>query len=132
PRPEQTPWPDSHVAAGWPGRTPVPLGAPVYSEPGVDEDDDPARDDGWGDDRWADDLPPIRPRPAGLMSPDEPDEMPDGDTLLFDDRPPGSRPLGSRRAGSRRVSSPPPGPRRARPGRPRRRPLALVRPGTVA
>ena len=42
PRPEQTPWPDSYVPTGWAGRTPVPLGAPVYSEPGVDEDDDPA------------------------------------------------------------------------------------------
>ena len=98
----------------------------MYSEPGVDEDEDPARDDHWGDDRWDDDVPPIRQRPPGLMSPDEPDEMPDGDTLLFDHRPPGSR-----RAGSRRVSSGRPGSRRASPGRSSRRPMAIVVPVIV-
>jgi hypothetical protein len=106
----------------------------VYSAPGVDENADPAEedrwsDDGWGDDRWADDLPPIRQRPPGLMSPDDPDEldeMPDGDTLLFDHRRPGSR-----RAGSRRVSSRQPGSRRASSGRSRRRPMAIVVPVIV-
>ena len=133
----QLPWrPTGSRSAAWPaavrpGRTPVPLGAPVYSEPGVDEDQDPARDDHWGDDRWGDDrwdddVPPIRQRPPGLMSPDEPDEMPDGDTLLFDHRPPGSR-----RAGSRRVSSGRPGSRRASPGRSSRRPMAIVVPVIV-
>ena len=71
-------------------------------------------------------MPPIRQRPPGLMSPDEPDEMPDGDTLLFDHRPPGTR-----RAGSRRVSSGRPGSRRASPGRSGRRPMAIVVPVIV-
>jgi hypothetical protein len=71
----------------------------VYSEPGVDEDDDPVEEDRWGDDR-----PPIRQRPPGLVFPDEPDEAPDSDTLLFDHRRPGSRRAGSRRAASGRSS----------------------------
>ena len=50
-------WAPTPRSAGL-SRTPVPLGAPVYSEPGVDEDDGPARDDRWGDDQ-----PPIRQRP---------------------------------------------------------------------
>ena len=68
----------------------VPLGAPVFSDPGVDEDDGPDRDDRWGDDR-----PPIWERPAGLVPPAA--TSPEGrmranDTLLFDDhRMPGSR-----------------------------------------
>ena len=100
-------WPDSHVPAGWPGRVPVPLGAPVYSDPGVDEDDGPTREDRWGDDR-----PPIWERPPGLVptaDPEDPadlydpadlddpddsdalDRAPVGDTPLFDHQMPGSR-----------------------------------------
>ncbi|MGH3172476.1 MAG: hypothetical protein ACRDPF_01235, partial [Streptosporangiaceae bacterium] len=91
--PEQAPWLSSYAPVGWAGRTPVPLGAPVYSESGVDEDDGPAQGDRWGDDR-----PPIRQRPPGLVPEDEPDEAyeaydayeeyeaPDSDTLLFDHR----------------------------------------------
>src|SRR6476646_11596040 len=58
---EQASWLGAYAPVGWAGRTPVPLGAPVYSEPGVDEEDGPA-----GDDRWGDAHPPIRPRPPGL------------------------------------------------------------------
>jgi len=89
---------------------PVPLGAPMYADPGVDEDDGPTREDRWGDDR-----PPIWERPPGLVptadpedpadlyDPDEPagfydpadpdalDQAPAGDTRLFDHRTPGSR-----------------------------------------
>jgi hypothetical protein len=89
---------------------PVPLGAPVYCDPGVDEDDGLTREDRWGDDR-----PPIWERPPGLMppadradladpaDPDDPDypddlDYPDvpeqtaaDDTLLFDHRMPRSR-----------------------------------------
>ncbi len=74
---------------------PVPLGAPVYSDPGVDEDDSPTRED-----RWADDRPPIWERPPGLVptadpadpdDPDDPEQTPAGDTLLFDHRMPGLR-----------------------------------------
>ena len=111
---EQAPWLSPYAPVGWAGRTPVPLGAPVYSEPGVDEDDGPA-----GEDRWGDDRPPIRQRPPGLVPEDEayeayePDEAydayeayetPDSDTLLFDHRRPGSRRDGSRRDGPGRLS----------------------------
>src|SRR5205823_9605937 len=102
PQPEQTPWPGSYAQPGWAARTPVPLGAPVYSEPSVDEDDGPVRED-----RWGDEGPPIRQRPPGLLPEDEPDEAPDSDTLLFD-----YRRLSSRRPSSRRASS-----RRSGPGR---------------
>ena len=66
----------------------VPLGAPVFSDPGVDEEDGPDRDDRWGDDR-----PPIRERPAGLVPPartGEPSYGRASDTLLFDHRMPAS------------------------------------------
>jgi hypothetical protein len=82
-------WPDSHDPAGWPGRVPVQLGAPVYSDPGVDEDDGPTREDRWGDDR-----PPIWERPPGLgpnADPDALERAPADDTRLFDHRMPGSR-----------------------------------------
>ena len=86
---------------------PVPLGAPVYSGPCVDEDDGLTREDRWGDDR-----PPIWERPPGLMPPasradldypDDPDDPHDpdvleqtaaDDTLLFDHRMPPSRQSG--------------------------------------
>jgi len=99
PRPPVPPRPNSHDPAAWPERIPVPLGAPVYSGPSVDEDDSPARQDRWGDDR-----PPIWERPPGLVPPDDPDDpddpdapdgldvleqMPADDTLLFDQRMPG-------------------------------------------
>jgi len=84
---------------------PVPLGAPVYSGPGVDEDDGPTPEDRWGDDR-----PPIWPRPPGLVPPADPEDpadpeaedpadlydpaapdaleqVPAGDALLFDRMP---------------------------------------------
>ena len=67
----------------------VPLGAPVFSDPGVDEDDGPDRDDRWGDDR-----PPIWERPAGLVPPartSEASRRRADDTLLLDDRMPASR-----------------------------------------
>ena len=67
----------------------VPLGAPVFSDPGVDEDDGPDRPDRWGDDR-----PPIWERPAGLVPPARTSEASReraNDTLLFDDRMPASR-----------------------------------------
>ena len=67
----------------------VPLGAPVFSDPGVDEDDGPDRDDRWGDGR-----PPIWERPAGLVPPPRTGEAGHGrahDTLLFDDGLPASR-----------------------------------------
>ena len=64
--------PGSHApepaAVGWPGRMQVPLGAPVFSAPRVDEDDGPAREDRWGDDR-----PPIWERPPGLVPPAVPE-----------------------------------------------------------
>jgi hypothetical protein len=75
---------------------PVPLGAPVYSDPGVDEDDSPTREDRWGDDR-----PPIWERPPGLVpeaGPDAPEQTPSGDTLLFDHGTPRSRRPGPGRA----------------------------------
>ena len=80
---------------------PVPLGAPVYSDPGVDEDDGPTRDDRWGDDR-----PPIWERPPRLVPPADPaypddwddradpdalEQTPASDTLMFGRRTPGSR-----------------------------------------
>ena len=67
----------------------VPLGAPVFSDPGVDEDDGPDRDDRWGDDR-----PPIWERPAGLVPPaatSQESRMRANDTLLLDHRMPSSR-----------------------------------------
>ena len=93
---------------------PLPLGAPVYSGPGVDEDDGPARED-----RWSDDRPPIWERPPGLVPPadpadpadwderddwDDPDALertPASDTLMFDRRMPGSRPSGHSLRGRR-------------------------------
>ena len=93
---------------------PVPLGAPVYSDPGVDEDDGPTREDRWGDDR-----PPIWERPPGLVPPagpadpddwddrddwDNPDALeqtPASDTLMFGRRMPGSRPSGHSLRGRR-------------------------------
>jgi hypothetical protein len=118
PQPESQPsaapqGPGSHDAAGWPGRVPVPLGAPVYSGPCVDEDAGLNREDRWGDDR-----PPIWERPPGLMPPagradlDDPDDLdyqddphdPDvleqtaaDDTLLFDHRMPRGHGLRGRR-----------------------------------
>src|SRR6185312_12590963 len=65
---EQASWLGAYGPVGWAGRTPVPLGAPVYSEAGVDEDG-PAPDDRWGDDQ-----PPIRQRPPGLGPEDEPED----------------------------------------------------------
>jgi len=127
--PRLSPWQRSHrlwTEAGieWERRLaprpPVPLGAPVYSGPGVDEDDHPAREDRWGDDR-----PPIWERPPGLVPPanpanpadppdqedldypgdlDYPDDLgqaPAGDTLLFGHRTPGSRRSGRGRRGRR-------------------------------
>jgi len=110
----------------------VPLGAPVFSGPSVDEDDGPARDDAarngaardgaasddsadHGADRWGDDRPPIWERPAGLVPPDAPrradlawadDTSPD-DILLLDHRMPGSgRPGRPRRRGrGRRIAT---------------------------
>ena len=67
----------------------VPLGAPVFSNPGVDEDDGQDRDDRWGDDR-----PPIWERPAGLVPPagtSEAGRRRADDTLVLDDRMPASR-----------------------------------------
>ena len=67
----------------------VPLGAPVFSDPGVDEDDGPDRDDRWGDDR-----PPIWERPAGLAPSSRTNEARRAranDTLLLDHRMPSSR-----------------------------------------
>ncbi|HEV3287880.1 MAG TPA: hypothetical protein VG123_02690, partial [Streptosporangiaceae bacterium] len=61
----------------------------MFSDPGVDEDDGPGRDDRWGDDQ-----PPIWERPAGLVPPaatSQESRMPANDTLLFDHRIPNSR-----------------------------------------
>ncbi len=66
----------------------VPLGAPVFSDPGLDEDDGPDRPDRWGDDR-----PPIWERPAGLVPPaptSETSRRRASDTLLLDHRVPAS------------------------------------------
>jgi hypothetical protein len=140
---DQASWLGAYAPIGWAGRTPVPLGAPVYSEPGVDEDDGSA-----GDDRWGDDQPPIRQRPPGLSPENEPDEAyqayepgeayetygPDGayeayedsDTLLFDHRR--SR---SGRDGSRRDSSRGDGPRGVGAGRRSRRTMRIAVPVIV-
>ncbi len=62
----------------------MPLGAPVFSDPGVDEDDDPDRHDRWGDDR-----PPIWKRPADLQAPARARRASPAranDTLLLDHR----------------------------------------------
>ena len=93
---------------------PLPLGAPVYAGPGVDEDDGPARED-----RWSDDRPPIWERPPGLVPPADPadpadwderddwddpdalDQTPASDTLMFGRRMPGSRPSGHSLRGRR-------------------------------
>jgi hypothetical protein len=95
-RPADADWRDPAAAdwrdpadAGWPEEVPVPLGAPVFSDPGVDEDDGPDRDDRWGDDR-----PPIWERPAGLVPParrGEANRTRANDTLLLDHRMPGSQ-----------------------------------------
>ena len=97
--PEPAQWPGSYAPADWAARAPVPLGAPVYSDPGVDEDDGPAREDRRAaredrraarEDRRDDDRPPIWERPPGLRPDDEPGQEPGSDTLLFDHRIPGS------------------------------------------
>src|SRR6185312_9758189 len=131
---EQASWLGAYAPVGWAGRTPVPLGAPVYSEPGVDEEDGPA-----GDDRWGDAHPPIRQRPPGLAPEDEPYEAgeayeseeayeayEDTDTLLFDHRRPRPRQDGSRGDGSRRHGS-----RQAGPGRRSRRTMRIAVPVIV-
>ena len=67
---------------GGPGSIRIPLGAPVFSDPGVDEDDGPDRHDKWGDDR-----PPIWERPAGLPPSDrtrQASQARTNDILLFD------------------------------------------------
>jgi len=115
----------------------VPLGAPVFSRPGVDEDgpsrdgpsrdgsfrdgsfrDDPARYDParYEEDRWGDDRPPIWERPAGLVPTAAPrrtsrtwaDDTPPDDTPP-DDNPPGDTLLLDHRT--------PGSGRRGRPGR---------------
>ena len=78
----------------------VPLGAPVFSDPGVDEDDGPAWDDGPArEDRWGDDRPPIWERPAGVVPPAEDSRMRANDTLFLDHRMSGPRRSGPRRSG---------------------------------
>ena len=85
-RPADADWRDP-AEAGWSERMPVPLGAPVFSDPGVDEDDGPDRDDRWGDDR-----PPIWERPAGLVPRgSEASRTRANDTFLLDHRMPGSQ-----------------------------------------
>jgi hypothetical protein len=104
PDPAEADWPDPADAdwrdpadadwsdpadADWSEQVPVPLGAPVFSDPGVDQDDGPDRDDRWGDDR-----PPIWERPAGLVPParrSEANRTRANDTLLLDHRMPGSQ-----------------------------------------
>ena len=116
PDPADAPWPDPADAdwrdpadadwrdpadAGWSERMPVPLGAPVFSDPGVDEDDGPDRD-GWGDDR-----PPIWERPAGLVPParrSETGRTQANDILLLDHRMPSSQRSGRGRL-SRRTAT---------------------------
>jgi hypothetical protein len=113
------------VTVGWSGHTQVPLGAPVFSGPGVNEDDGPGRGDRrdngadrgdrWGDDRgdrWGDDRPPIWERPAGLVPQAGPrwtEGRTEGwteasDTLLLDHRMPGSGRAGAGRRGRRTVT----------------------------
>ncbi len=102
------------AAAGWPGPMRIPLGAPVFSDPGVDEDEGPIQEDRWGDDQ-----PPIWERPPGLLPPAAPSaprsprepraprvprQTRAEDTLLLDHRMPGSRPPGSRPPGPGRIS----------------------------
>jgi len=92
----------------------IPLGAPVFSDPGVDEDEGPIQEDRWGDDQ-----PPIWERPPGLLPPAAPSaprsprepraprvprQTRAEDTLLLDHRMPGSRPPGSRPPGPGRIS----------------------------
>ena len=92
-------------AASWPGHRPGPLGAPVYSNPGLDSDDDQARGD-----RWDDDRPPIRERPASLAPPRAPGRPA---------RPPGAGQSGRRSPEQARSPARPTGPRAApRPGIP--------------
>ena len=91
PDPAAVGWPDpaNPAAAGPAGSMRVPLGAPVFSDPGVDEDDGPDWDDTWGDDQ-----PPIWERPVGLVPPprtNEASQTRPPDTLLLDHRMPGSR-----------------------------------------
>ena len=70
----------------------VPLGAPVFSAPGVDEDDGSAPDDGPAREaRWGDDRPPIWQRPPDLLSPPEDSRMRPNDTLLLDHQMSGPR-----------------------------------------
>ena len=99
------------AALGWPGHTQAPLGAPVFSDPGVEEDDGPDRKDSWGDDRenswgddredsWGDDRPPIWERPAGLVPPaassrSRANDTRANDTLLLDHRLPSPRRQGA-------------------------------------
>ena len=74
-------WPE-RVGVGGPGPMRIPLGAPVFSDPGVDENDGPDRHDRWGDDR-----PPIWERPAGLLSSArtrQASQLQATDTLLLD------------------------------------------------
>ena len=79
-------------AVGRPGRVQVPLGAPVFSAPGVDEDDRSAPDDGPAREaRWGDDRPPIWQRPPDLLSPAEDSRMRPNDTLLLDHQMSGPR-----------------------------------------
>jgi hypothetical protein len=86
------PGPAEPAAVGWPGPLQVPLGAPVFSDPGVDEDDGPVREDDLvPEDRWGDDRPPIWERPAGLVPPADGSRMRANDTLLLDHRMPGPR-----------------------------------------
>ena len=87
----------------------APLGAPVFSGPGVDEDEGPTREDRWGDDR-----PPIWERPPGLppapsaprspSAPRAPRQTLAEDALLFDHRMPSSRRPGRGRL-SRRTAT---------------------------
>jgi hypothetical protein len=88
PEPAAADWPEP-AAVGSPGLMRVPLGAPVFSDPGVEEDDGPD-----GDARWGDDRPPIWERPADLVPSAQRSEASRtgaNDTLLLDHRMPGSR-----------------------------------------
>jgi hypothetical protein len=109
----------------------APLGAPVFSGPGVDEDGDPfredrrnddrpAREDPWNDDRparedpwdddrlaredrWDDDRPPIRERPPDLFPPPGPRQPAADETLLLDHPAASPRRSGSGRRTARIV-----------------------------
>ena len=86
------PGPAEPAAIGRPGPMQVPLGAPVFSAPGVDEDDGSAPDDGPAREaRWGDDRPPIWQRPPDLLSPPEDSRMRPNDTLLLDHQMSGPR-----------------------------------------